>query len=71
MLDSLASKFDEAISKIGEIVPMNGTIVILNGGKEENEITVTVDQITGNQVSLKATFSEQKRAMQNLSGPLI
>ena len=60
VLDSLASKFDEAISKIGEIVPMNGTIVILNGGKEENEITVTVDQITGNQVSLKATFSEQK-----------
>lgn len=60
VLDSLASKFDEAISKIGEIVPMNGTIVILNGGKEENEITVTINQIMGNQVSLKATFSEQK-----------
>lgn len=60
VLDSLATEFDKAISKIGEIVPMNGTIVILNGGLDENEVSVTSAQITGDQVKLKATFSEQK-----------
>lgn len=60
VLDSLASQFDEAIGQIGEIVPMNGTIVILNGGLDENEVSVTSAQITGGQVKLKATFSEQK-----------
>lgn len=59
VLDSLASEFDEAISKIGEIVYMNGQVVILNGGENENEITVTVSQVQGNEVNLKATFSEQ------------
>lgn len=60
VLDSLATAFDEAISKIGELVYMNGQIVILNGGRDENEITVTADQVNGDEVSLKATFSEQK-----------
>lgn len=60
VLDSLATAFDEAISKIGELVYMNGQIVILNGGKDENEITVTTTQVDGDEVSLKATFSEQK-----------
>lgn len=60
VLDSLATAFDEAISKIGELVYMNGQIVILNGGRDENEITVTTAQVDGDEVSLKATFSEQK-----------
>lgn len=59
VLDSLATSFDEAISKIGELVYMNGQIVILNGGEDKNEITVTVDQVQGDEVNLKATFSEQ------------
>lgn len=59
VLDSLATTFDEAISKIGELVYMNGQIVILNGGENENEITVTATQVKG-KVKLKATFSEQK-----------
>lgn len=60
VLDSLATQFDAAISNIGELVPMNGEIVILNGGENVNEITVTAEQVKGDQVSLKATFSEQK-----------
>lgn len=59
VLDSLATAFDEAISKVGEIVYMNGQVVILNGGENQNEITVTVTQVQGGEVNLKATFSEQ------------
>lgn len=59
VLDSLAAAFDDAISKIGEIVYMNGQVVILNGGENQNEITVTVAQVQGEKVNLKATFSEQ------------
>lgn len=59
VLDSLATEFDKAISKVGELVYMNGQVVILNGGENQNEITVTVTQVQGDEVNLKATFSEQ------------
>lgn len=59
VLDSLATEFDAAIGEIGEIVPMNGTVVILNGGKDEAEITVTKTQLESDEVKVKATFSEQ------------
>lgn len=59
VLDSLATTFDEAISKIGELVYMNGQIVILNGGDDAATITVTESQAKSG-VVLQATFSEQE-----------